>query len=342
MADDLTANLNKVKKSQGKKRLFFAYGTGKRKDGKGEGALLVATRKPKKEQVEEECPCAEFFDGFCWSSDNGETIYFGSKKKLGGAMIAKMMLTVKKTTGRQFEFAAPSPEEEARAEKLGASEETETEGEEGAGPAKEHYEGLRSTILLDLARLLKSDPNTGAKIQHIVEAAATHAGQGEYAKAVTFLEQAAKALAAAAGVGRTTEAKSDAPQGKVGLEVLRVELHNLRVQAIGGIAKVTAKLGTSANPDAPKVVEIVKRLAQQMPGELEGILRELDKAVQENDTAAVTKHRAQVKKSATDWLAFLQENQHYIACCETNPWGIAIQIDKPIRASLAAILKTAQ
>ena len=52
MADDLKPMLAKVLASEGKKEFFFAYGTGRRKDGKGDGELVVRGKKPPKAEID--------------------------------------------------------------------------------------------------------------------------------------------------------------------------------------------------------------------------------------------------------------------------------------------------
>src|SRR4051812_20714965 len=98
MADDLKPTLTKVLASAGKKKFFFAYGTGKRKDGKGDGELAVRGKKPKKAEVEGElADCKELIEGNCWSSPDGETLFVAAKgKKISGMVVAKMALTVKR------------------------------------------------------------------------------------------------------------------------------------------------------------------------------------------------------------------------------------------------------
>ncbi|MCI0683078.1 MAG: hypothetical protein L0Y71_13335 [Gemmataceae bacterium] len=183
MADDLRAALTKVEKSSGKKRFFFAYATGKRADGKGDGDLVVSTKKPKKAQLEEECEVKDFYEGFCWSNEAGEIIYLaGRGKKLSATHIAKMKLLAKKLTTRQYEFAIPTPEQEAAAEKLGTAEEGEgmpSEGEQGSAPTGQAPGGLdaalvgwqtaRQTAIASLKQLLKAivqekDPEANAAI----------------------------------------------------------------------------------------------------------------------------------------------------------------------------------
>lgn len=134
MAVDLKVMLKKVLASAGKKKFFFAYGLGKRKDKKGEGELTVRAKKPKKAEVEAElADPGDIFEGVCWSGggpDDLGTIYYQSKtKKLSMQTIAKMKLTAKVTVGQQFDFQMPSPAEEARANTL-VETESESEGDE--------------------------------------------------------------------------------------------------------------------------------------------------------------------------------------------------------------------
>ena len=68
MADDLKDMLKKVLTSKGEKKFFFAYGLGKRKDGKGDGELAVRGKKPKKPEIEAELgDCKELYEGVCWT-----------------------------------------------------------------------------------------------------------------------------------------------------------------------------------------------------------------------------------------------------------------------------------
>jgi len=184
MADDLKSVLTKVERSQGKKRFFFAYATGKRPDGKGDGDLVISTKKPKKDQLEEKCEVKDFYEGFCWSNEAGDTTYFaGRGKKLSTKLTAKMMVLAKKLTTRQYEFAIPTPEQEAAAEKLGAAEESEGQPSEGAegpaptgqapsgalGTALAGWQSARQTAIASLKQLLKAivqakDPEANAAI----------------------------------------------------------------------------------------------------------------------------------------------------------------------------------
>src|SRR5262245_34215010 len=115
MADDLKPMLTKVLASEGKKKFFFAYGAGKRKDGKGDGELVVRGTRPKKQEVEAALADGkEVLEGVCWLGnrpDNAETIYFqGRGKKLSPMIVSKMALTAKRATGLQYDFQVPSSE----------------------------------------------------------------------------------------------------------------------------------------------------------------------------------------------------------------------------------------
>src|SRR5262245_36760079 len=94
---------------------------GKRKDGKGDGALVVDRKKLKPEEAEEGLEKAQqTFAGTCWSSKDGETVFFAGKgKKVSPMVVAKMALTAKRTAGKQYDFRVPTDEDEAAADKLG-------------------------------------------------------------------------------------------------------------------------------------------------------------------------------------------------------------------------------
>jgi hypothetical protein len=136
-------------------------------------------------------------------------------------------------------------------------------------------------------------------------------------------------------------AVTGAAAGTVAAEVLRLELHKVRLEAVQGIAKLVAKVGTTPHALAPQVVTVLKQLAHDMPADLEGVLQELSAASKAGDTGGVAKQKAAIHQSAKGWLAFLQRNADYIRSCEVNPWKIPVAIDQPIRTSLTAILKVA-
>lgn len=161
MADDLKSMLTKVLSNGGKKKFYFAYGAGKRKDGKGDGELAVSGKKPKKPQIEAVLAvCKEVVEGVCWNGagpDDGDTIYFaGRGKKLSPMHVSKMRLTAKAIAGRQYDFELPSPEEEARASSLG-------EGD-GQGPSAIdlQIEAIEQEIA-NLIQFLGSAPSPLAK-----------------------------------------------------------------------------------------------------------------------------------------------------------------------------------
>src|SRR5262245_49652357 len=120
MADDLKPMLAKVMSSAGKKKFYFAYGMGKRKDGKGDGTLMVGNKKLKPEEAEEDLEKAgQTFAGTCWGSPDGSVVYFAGKgKKLSPMIVAKMSLTAKRQAGKQYDFQVPSEEDEAKADAI--------------------------------------------------------------------------------------------------------------------------------------------------------------------------------------------------------------------------------
>jgi hypothetical protein len=122
MAIELKDALKRVLVSAGQKRFYFAYAMGKRSDRKGNGELAVSPKKLKKPDVEGVLiDPGEYYEGFCWLSDQPEceTTYFQSKgRKLSNQMITRMIQTAKHVAVRAYDFQLPSPEEEARADRL--------------------------------------------------------------------------------------------------------------------------------------------------------------------------------------------------------------------------------
>ena len=57
-----------------------------------------------------------------------ETVYFqGKGKKLSAMIVTKMALTAKHATSQQYDFQMPSPEEEAKGDKLTDGEGAESQ-----------------------------------------------------------------------------------------------------------------------------------------------------------------------------------------------------------------------
>jgi hypothetical protein len=186
MADDLKPTLTKVLASKGEKKFCFAYGAGKRKDGQGDGELIVRPKKPKKQEVEGElADCKEVLEGVCWvgtGTDDGQTIYFqGKGKKLSPAIVAKMALTAKRATGRQYDFQVPSPEEEARADKLSEGESDEATATAPPPPppgTSAELQARLKAVLLRLPSAYGTVPGLKEKLGPLVQTAANLVQQG--------------------------------------------------------------------------------------------------------------------------------------------------------------------
>src|SRR5262245_13389963 len=211
MADDLKPMLTKVLASEGKKKFFFAYGAGKRKDGKGDGELVVRGKKPKKQEVEGALvDCKEVLEGVCWVGnrpDNNKTIYFqGRGKKLSPMIVAKMALTAKRATGRQFDFQLPSPEEEARADKVaeGDADGTAAAPTPPPSPAKPvDLQARLKSLLLRVKSANATAPDLKGTLGPLAQAAAgrVQRGSADAAQALDALEAALRAPVAARFAG---------------------------------------------------------------------------------------------------------------------------------------------
>jgi hypothetical protein len=222
MAGELKPMLAKVLTSGGEKKYFFAYGTGKRKDGNGEGDLAVRATKPKKPEIEAAlAPCKEFFEGFCWTGhgpDDSKTVYFQSRgKPLSSTLVTKMKLTAKTTLGRQYDFQIASPEEAARADKLADSpsesdggtnlasgdqeQEPEEEQENDAGGQEANadearWNARREAIESDYLAALEKQPPNASQLRAVLGFADGKAEAGDFAKALLGLDSLEKLLQA--------------------------------------------------------------------------------------------------------------------------------------------------
>jgi hypothetical protein len=313
------------------KRLAFAY------VAKGtEGTLLVARKVKPKEiaDARKDQGGGTVFKGQCFYE--GNTLVFELAQEPPGPLAQQIKRRIKQETGLalQVECRVNQTAEEEPADEA----EADAEAPAGAGPASQ-YEHLRASLTADLGRLRQSDAATADKIQKIADAAAGHAHQGDFARAVSFLDGATKALAEALRAARAAEARAAAPAGQVAAETVRLELQRVRLQTVRGLEEVVAKVRAEPDPRAEQVAAVLRQLAKDMPAEMEYVLRRLDAAAQAGDAAAVRQQKAAVQKSAKDWLTFLQVNGRLIRCCESNPWGVAVAIDQPLRASLVAVLK---
>src|SRR5262245_50213252 len=173
--------LAKVEGSHGKRRFYFAFAQGKRKDGKGDGALLVGANRIKADEAEADLEkCQQSFEGTCWSTPDGETVLFqGKGKKLSPMIVAKMALAAKKETSKQYDFRVPTDEEEAAATKLAEGEGgSEAQGvvptgKVAAAVLRHEIHAIRMNAVRGLTELilkLKGDPDPrGKQVEPIVK-----------------------------------------------------------------------------------------------------------------------------------------------------------------------------
>lgn len=296
----------------------------------------------------------KFIRGECLLEKNAFTFVVqasaaGLAKRLRAALLAQTELRLKvRVRGEDPEDVEEDGEAEDGEGVAGGStatnmttETTETQPETATDPLQQRYEERLPEIEARVAVALAAGAGDTGKIRAVQAFALEKAAAKTWAAALKGLDTL-QTLLDAAEAGAKDPGGATAPTGKVGLEVLRNELRTLRVKAVGGISQLAAQLAADPHPQATDIAKVVKRVALDMPGELEGLLGKLEQAMQANDAAAVASGRAAVRKSATDWMAYLQKYSQPIQGCENNPWGIAIAIDKPVRASLRAILSTSQ
>jgi hypothetical protein len=208
VADDLKTMLVKVLRTNGQRRYFFAYGTGKRTDGNGDGHLIVAVKKPKKPEVQAACACQTFVEGFCWSSLDGGIVFLQSlANPLAAVTVTKMAQAAKRLTGRPFDFQVPSPEEEARAASLAEGEEAPQPGHappsppEASKPEPSSVPSLESRWVKRRAALeppylaaLKDRRGDVTRMQALFGFAVEKAGAAQYDRALQALDHLEKLL----------------------------------------------------------------------------------------------------------------------------------------------------
>jgi hypothetical protein len=211
MADDLKTMLVKVLRTNGQRRFFFAYGSGKRIDGNGDGQLIVAVKKPKKPEVQAACACQTFVEGFCWSSLDGSIVFFQSlANPLAAVTVTKMAQTAKRLMGRPFDFQLPSPEEEKRAASLAEGEEAPQPAQAPPAPPEATKPGPSAELSLEARWVkrraalespylaaLKDRRGDATRMQALFGFAVEKAGAFQYDRALQALEHLEKLLDAA-------------------------------------------------------------------------------------------------------------------------------------------------
>ncbi len=237
MSEDLKSMLGKVLHSRGRKSFAFAYATGKRTDGKGDGHLhLVAGRKSfKKDDVAEEVDKIGFFlQGRCWSDSDGKSIFIQGKG-LNHTLVVKMKLTAKTVTGRSYDLQLPDPDEERR-----QADSEDSEEEEGRTPPTSESEDESAAAELAEVPQAPPPPEKGA----MKSAAAAGAASG--------------ASGAAAGTFQTLLAGIKAPLAK---------LDGTDPALAAKIRKIlTAAQGYAAKADFDKAVTFLKEAGKVLSG----------------------------------------------------------------------------
>ena len=168
MPNDLKLTLPKLMSSNGGKKFFFAYAAGKRKDGKGDGELLVRGTKPKKTEIEGEmADCKEVVEGVCWTgktADDAGTVYMqGKGKKISAMLVSKISLTAKRITGKQYDFQVPSEAEEARVAALAEGDGAPADGAAAPGTEAAAAPGTEAKTAAPGAEVKTAAPGAEAK-----------------------------------------------------------------------------------------------------------------------------------------------------------------------------------
>ncbi len=271
MADELKSMLTKVLSNGGKKKFFFAYGTGKRNDGKGEGELAVSGKKPKKSEIESALAnCKDLFEGVCWTGDgpeNSDTIYFqGRGKKLSPIIVTKMTLTAKTTVGRHYRFDLPSADEEARVASLADGEGAEVQDapavttstaadqkERAADPLEAAYLARVKLLTEALKKAITSGAPAGNEAKLRFSKSQDTFRKGDFSQAMALLHQTEEQIKLALAATGAKRAEATTQSGVP---------NNLAEQWKKKLAAWTPLLKEKLAAKGPHASEIAKLLAE--------------------------------------------------------------------------------
>jgi hypothetical protein len=308
--------------------------------GSSDGKLLVAKKPipaPEVAEAKKTVGGGQVFRGRC-VGEEGKLVFEVGKEP--PATLAKGLKTViTRDAGLTLHV-------EVRVAPDLAEEETAPAKAPPAGDAAAHFAARLKSLLPEIQRVGASATPLAQAVKTRASEASQLAHKQDFTQANALLDEIESLVKKAPGTPTSSAAPSaavkGAPAGTVAAEVLRLELHKVRLEAVQGIAKLVAKVASTPHGVAPQVVTVLKQLAHDMPADLEGVLQELSAASKAGDTAGVAKQKAAIQQSAKGWLAFLQRNADYIHSCEVNPWKIPVAIEQPIRTSLTSILKVAR
>lgn len=325
MADpNLKDMLKKVLAADGGKSFHFAYGTGKRTQGKpGDGALRLASKKMKKADLEDACECSQFYVGRCWAK--GGTILFAAEgKKLPATLVTKMMLSAKLDAGQAFEFALPSEEDEAKQAKLdlagGQSEGGEHETEQTPppqssttpptpSPAAEYQTALKE-LTPDLKHALALGGPTADEIKQIFARANALAQQTDY-KAATLLLAQLRHRVDEALLTAPTDGTAPAPEKP---EPPDLGLWNAaRATAIKQIRALQAELLQLRHPDSIAVAKMLEEVPARLKTELTS------------------------RQAVEELEKYVREEELITHADSPNPWGVKVDIRGALLSTLGVV-----
>ena len=185
-----------------------------------------------------------------------------------------------------------------------------TRGGESTESAQATEDGDPTALFNDrlkrLMPLIKAASGTpaGAEARRRAGEATLFAARRNFARANQSLVGTAVALKAAQRA--TNGAAGEVPVGKVGLEILRLELRQVRMQVLTGVTELIAKLRASGAPQSQPIAAVIQKLAVGLPRELETILQQFDAAVKANSADGVSKARGDVQPRLQKLVGLLE------------------------------------
>jgi hypothetical protein len=285
--------------------------------------------------------CKEVFEGLCWAGngpENSETVYFQAKgKKLSPMIVAKMALTAKKITTRQYDFQMPSADEEARAEKLSesADQESAAETDKAEAPADLHaaYQARAAELTNDLKKALTSGTPAGKEAGLRFSEALTYARKKDFAQALALLDvvaQQIKQALAGQGAAKGIDPAAFAERWAAA----RAAWQNASDTVDNQIAQLQQALRAAPDDDLHEIAEFgLNAVTGNFKVPLQVAVREIDSAKGDALQGFITRARTIV----ADFQNHIQGSEQVLVCDE-NPFGVKVTI----RASLGQALTQMQ
>lgn len=204
-------------------------------------------------------------------------------------------------------------------------------------PAATSYAALRDGMAEPLAALQSADTATAGKIQKVMDAAAGVAANGEYAKAITLLKEAAAALAVAAPSAAAARA-ADSRDPRAVLTWAKLEWQAARARADAELKQFEAAVLTAfeGNPQLDAVQAALRGRLGAVRATINGPLEAaLEAALGANDANRREQLQDEAARAAARTLTAIAGDPDMTALAEQL--GTPVTVQKTLTATLQTL-----